>query len=70
MDRSPDYSYKSSVLRLLLTHHVATGLSYTDSLLLAMAIQVMLYGYKLSFLWIGDEPAQPWTRQPPVKRGL
>ena len=44
--------------------------SVVYSLLLTMAIQVMLYGYKLSFLWIGDEPAQPWTRQPPVKRGL
>ena len=32
-----------------------------------MAMQVMLYGYTLSFLWIGDEAEQPWTRQPHVE---
>ena len=35
--------------------------------ILAMAMQVMLYGYTLSFLWIGDEAEQPWTRQPHVE---
>ena len=51
-------------------HRYYSYMLCTQTLTLCIYIraQVTLHGYKLSFLWIGDETDEPWTPPPRVDK--